>query len=558
MKKQIIFLLAVLLIAGCISQTIEEKIETNPDFSEFHKQFPSASLRIELVNNITAPVLYEEVLNKCPDVIGRARYWKVSISDAETNKSLTVWVNDDGNTVCKVTPEGRVEVVLTKSSEFENLTKTKDTGTTTTTYESGGYGGGSGGSSGIANIFGVQRDGPNLVPSIENIKFNTTHLSISYTLKNTGTKDAANARARANISSQTSVDMYPCGIYQNLSAGKSHIETCDFPTVFGYKYGNKYKITIAADPFEKIEETSEDDNKVSNDIDTSSSEGIDLVPTFGEVGTTDSKTPYVLWKVRNRGLNNSISFEVKIDFVRDDGYIADSCSSAVASLLAGESFSGNCSKTIDVTGNYTPRITADHLNQVVESDENNNIQPGGVIFSIVGSATVTTQAGGTTTTTAAQGGTTTTTVQATTTTSPSSSIDLVPVFTSITSQGGGISIEYRIQNAGSSPTTTTFYYNLSIYAPNGFLVGGIGETSHTNFIYPGAPLSGSYNAANLPTGPGDYKVWFIVDSRNNIAESNENNNAISQTVIVSSSPGGGFLIAISDYLSKLFSSIFGK
>ncbi len=540
MKKQIIFLLAVLLIAGCISQTIEERIQINPDFSEFHKQFPKSSLRIELVNNITAPVLYEEILNKCPDVIGRARYWKVSLSDVETNKSLTVWVNDNGNTVCKVTPEGKVEVVLTKSSEFENATKTKDTGATTTTYESGGYGGG-GGVGGIANIFGVQRDGPNLVPSIENIKFNATHLSVTYTLKNTGTKDAANARARANISSPTSVDMYPCGIYQNLSAGKSHTETCDFPTVFGYKYGSSYKITVLADPFEKIEETNEDDNKVSNNIDTSTSEGVDIVPTFTESGTKNANTPYVLWQVRNRGLNNSIPFEVKIDFVRDDGYIADSCSSAVASILAGETFSGNCSKTIDVTGNYTPRITADSLNQVVESNENNNVEMDAVTFIIVGSTTVTTQAGGTTTTTAAQAGTTTTTSQAATTTTSSSSMDLVPILTSVTSQNGGIDVQYQIRNTGTA-SSGFFYYNLSIYAPNGFLVGGVGEVMLANQLNPGATYNGAYGVANVPTGPGEYKVWLTIDSRNSVSESNENNNVISQTVTVSSSPGGGFLL----------------
>ena len=167
-------------------------------------------------------------------------------------------------------------------------------------------------------------------------------------------------------------------------------------------------------------------------------------------------------------------------------------------------------------GNYFVLFVADHLNQVPESNENNNVTPVNITVTPP-SIDLTIQQAGVNPLNLAVGST-----------------NPLSMNCSINNQG----------NAVASSSSVGFYFstNATLDAADQLLTSAFGGPLSSNFS------SFRSGTAGLPPGvaPGTYFILFVADYQNQVAETNENNNvsAVSFTV----SPPGVDLVIIQEQL----------
>ncbi|MBI4015744.1 MAG: hypothetical protein HY362_03440 [Candidatus Aenigmarchaeota archaeon] len=493
------WLLAIFLVvfaAACVSQSIEDFIKINADVFGFKSLHPNATVRIELVNNITAPSLYEEILSGCPDVVKKPRYWKVSLSDSVSNSSTTVWVNDIGSTVCKITAEGKIEVVVKNSDLVSTSTmspgpkakgdKCSADSECSTTFCSAGYcaddtpgrfssgvngGGGSGGSGGTPSAPGtpsvpgqtpitvpILSSGPNLVPGIDEIFYDASVLRIKYSLRNIGDKPATNASMLMAIAEHGMLSNCTY-ITPLLEVGSTQRTFCYLYPSQGYVLGHKYAAGAVADPDWLIPETNEIDNNVTNEnIDTS-------LPVQSQTTTSSTTTT-----------------------------AGGTTTTTAAGLKAkGQSCSSNseCSSNFCFSG-----FCADQPN--------------------------------TSSTTTTSTSTTTTSTTTTTTTTQPSTVDFTSSIQAPSISGRSASASWSVSNTGAGNSGTS-KIDVGFYqAPN---PNPIDSCTSNTALNAGSMVSGTCTKT-MPSA-GTYTVRVFADSDMQIAETNENNNIDSKDFNVS-------------------------
>ena len=496
MRIWLLTIFLVVLAAACVNQNIEDFIKLNIDVFSFKSLHPNATVRIELVNNITAPSLYEEILIVCPDVVEKTRYWKVFLSDTISNSSITIWVNDIGGTVCKITAEGKIEVVVKKSDLVSTSTippgpkakgdKCSVSSECSTTFCSAGYcadnpdtpgrfssnvnGGGSssgGGGAGTPSVpettsipgqtpitVPVLSSGPNLVTGIDEIFYDASVLRVKYSLKNLGDKPATNASMLMSFAEhgQLSNCTY---ITPLLEVGATQRTFCYLYPSQGYVFGHIYAAGARADPDWLIPETNEIDNNVTNEnVDTS-------LPIQSQSTTTASTTT-----TTSGGTTTTIAGLAK-------GEVCSSNSACSSNFC----FSGFCADATTTTAGPT---------------------------------------------------TSTSTTTSTTTTVPASNVDLTGTLGSISTNSRTITAPWEVRNTG---TGNAGGFQITVRFAD--LAGATIDSCVTS--------QGSLAASSLVSGTciktmpsaGEYGVQITADSGNQITETNENNNMMGLSATVS-------------------------
>ncbi len=512
MRYWLLTIFLVVLAAACVSQTIEDLIKVNSDVSGFRSAHPNASVRVELVNNITAPSLYDEIFSSCPDVVEKSRYWKVSLFDAVSNSSATVWVSDVGTTVCKITAEGKIEVVEMKPVAASTSTvppgpkakgeKCSADSQCSTSFCSDGYcanrtdtpgrfssniggggggsstgsggssasGGGSGASSPAPTTTTLPSSGPNLVPSVDEIYYNSSVLRVRYLLKNSGDKPASNASMLMAFGKNGTLSNCTY-ITPLLEVGATHSALCYLYPSQGYVLGNTYAIGAIADSDWLIPETNELDNNVTNEnVDTSlPSQSQTTTTAAGQTTTTAA------------GQTTTTS--------------STTTTTAAGLKAKGEACSGNsaCSSNFCYSGYCADPTT-----------------------------TTTTSTSSTTTTS-------TTTPTTTTTTTQPGSIDLLGNLGSVSKNGLTITVPWEVRNNGAGNAGA---FQITVRFVNSDTNATVDSCVSSQSSLAGGSLASGTCIKTMPSA-GTYGVQVNADSGNQVTESDEQNNVAGTSTTVS-------------------------
>ncbi len=279
--------------------------------------------------------------------------------------------------------------------------------------------------------------------------------------------------------------------------------------------GNYY-VLFVADPLNAVTETSENNNVRSMAL-TVAAPTIDLLiqstylsPTAVAAGGVTNASCYLY----NQG--NAIASPATIGYYLSTNQVLDASDVLLNTTTGSVNGGGYMSRAANLTipagtavGSYYVLFVADHLNGLVETNENNNVSsaPLQVI-------------------------------------TPSVDLIMTSVYLSPTSvlAGSTVNASSYIQNIGNTAATTSAvgYYlstNQVLDASDVFLTsspGGVlnGGYSLSHYDYPVIPAN---------TAPGSYYVLFVADPLNAVAETNENNNVASASLQVVA-PGIDLLI----------------
>ncbi len=253
-----------------------------------------------------------------------------------------------------------------------------------------------------------------------------------------------------------------------------------------------HTISVAVDDVNRIVESNENNNGLSTTITIGAGNLPDLVPTSL---TYDSSTGLFTVGVKNQGAAATPS-NVVIGNAFYVGGTYVSWGAVPGPLAAGASVnitsSGGGAYPLS-PGGYTISVAVDDVNRIAESNENNN----GL------STTITVGAG--------------------------NLPDLVPVPNTLSYNSTNGLFTVGVKNQGTVATPS------NVIIGNGFFVDGAWVTwgSVPGPLAPGASVNiTSSNGGAYTISPGTHTISVAVDDVNRIAESNENNNGLSQTITV--------------------------
>ncbi|GAA4377124.1 hypothetical protein GCM10023186_11680 [Hymenobacter koreensis] len=272
-----------------------------------------------------------------------------------------------------------------------------------------------------------------------------------------------------------------------------------------------YFVLYVADYQNQVSETNESNNVASVQL-VVTTPNVDLLvqqeqlsPSSVTAGNAVSAGAFVFNQGTTAAASSSVGFYLSTDTNLDAN---DQLLSAASGTTLGASQTSYRSATLTIpsataAGNYFVLFVADHLNQVSEADETNNVRSRPL-------------------------------------TVLPASVDLVmqqPSIAPTTTQAGALvnaySIIYNQGNSTASSSTVGYYLstNATLDAADVLL------SQTTGFTLFGFSSSSRYGSFNVPasTAPGNYFVLFVADPLNQVTETNENNNVASAPLTVAPS-----------------------
>jgi beta propeller repeat protein len=290
-----------------------------------------------------------------------------------------------------------------------------------------------------------------------------------------------------------------------------------------------HTIQATVDDIDRISEGNEKNNGFSKklvvDGSRAGTSGADLVvtdiswapasPGAGDPVTFSATVKNQGSEATPSGVTHGLLFRIDAGTGSYKGVWSDS---STASIAPGASVTltangGSKGATWTVTaGSHTVQAIVDDVNRIAESNEGNNAKTETLT---VGSSPP----------------------------PPSGSPDLVVTDISWTpgSPGAGDAVTFSatVKNLGAGATPSGVVHGVLFRIDNGGSPG-VWSDSYTGSIAPGASVtltaSGGSNGATWTATAGSHTVEAVVDDMNRIAESNEGNNALTETVTVGSSP----------------------
>ena len=231
-------------------------------------------------------------------------------------------------------------------------------------------------------------------------------------------------------------------------------------------------------------------------------QGASLSPLTTVAGGNLSASCYIYNLSGATASSSNVGYYLSTDAVLDAADVLLGNSTGYA-LAVGQSSSRYATLTVPATttaGNYYVLFVADYLNQVAESNENNNVSPVSITVTPPGVDLIITQA-------------------------------IVTPLT--TAPGNPLTMSCYIVNQGNSPASSSsvgFYFSTDavLDAADQLLTSQYGTQ-----LYP--PYGSSrYGTAAVPAGtaPGTYYILFVADYQNQVAETNETNNVSAVSITV--------------------------
>ncbi|MDQ2769535.1 MAG: T9SS type A sorting domain-containing protein [Bacteroidota bacterium] len=318
-----------------------------------------------------------------------------------------------------------------------------------------------------------------------------------------------------------------------------------YPIIPANTAAGSYFVLYVADPANAVAETNETNNVASLAL-TVQAPTYDLYisstylsPNSVAPGGSTQASCYLY----NQG--NALASPATIGFYLSTNAVLDASDVLIGNSTGTVSGQSSSSRYATLTvptgtaaGSYYVLFVADYLNQLAETNENNNIS--------------------------------TATLQVV---APGIDLTITQAYLSVTSTapGNSVSTSSYIQNLGNttSPSSTIGYYlstNTVFDASDVLLYTSVGSSLAAYQYY------SRYDNVTIPTGtaPGSYYVLFVADPANAVAETNENNNVasaalqivapgidltITQAYLSATSTAAGSSVSASCYIQNLGNSI---
>jgi subtilase family serine protease len=328
-------------------------------------------------------------------------------------------------------------------------------------------------------------------------------VSLSAYVLNQGNTTAPSSNMAVYLSSNTTLDAADPLVFNSpggqLSAGLNSFRSGSFNVPAGTTPGN-YFLLYVADPQNLVGETNELNNMVSRTL-TVQAPLVDLQvqqpglnPTVTVAGGTVNASAYLY----NAG--NSLAGASQMGFYFSTNTTLDAAdvlltTRLLAPLTAGTYLSTGAPLTIPTgttPGTYYILFAADMLNQVAESDEQNNLSSAFVTVVV-----------------------------------PRVDLQVVQPFVNptVTTAGSVISVSSYVSNIGNTPSVAS---SLGYYLSTDLTLDAA-DVLLGQAAVPGLQASGFYNvfgSLTLPASatPGSYYLLFVADHLNAVSEVNELNN----------------------------------
>ncbi|MBF9238737.1 T9SS type A sorting domain-containing protein [Hymenobacter sp. BT683] len=280
-----------------------------------------------------------------------------------------------------------------------------------------------------------------------------------------------------------------------------------YPVVPAGTAPGTYYVLFVADPQNTVVEANETNNVRSLPL-TVVPPTIDLVvqsaylnPTSVATGGTTSASCYLY----NQG--NAMANPATVGYYLSTNSVLDASDVLLGNsrspLVGGSYLSPYVDLTVPAStavGTYYVLFVADYLNQLVETNEGNNL--ASVMLQVV---------------------------------APSIDLSFSQAYVSpyTTAPGNAINTSCYVENRGNtpSPSSTVSYY----LSTNQVLdAGDVLMLTSPGGVLPASQYYSRYNAPIVPVGtvPGSYQVLFVLDPQNAVAETNETNNVTAQPLLV--------------------------
>ena len=129
-----LFLIAIVLVAGCTSYQLDALIKASPAVKNFISDYPNAEIITILVSKENVSSSLESIQKDCGSDFSADKYYKAVLDDKDSGSKLSVWINERNLKVaCVVKENGSKQTSSTTIQTTTSISSSTSTSISTTT-----------------------------------------------------------------------------------------------------------------------------------------------------------------------------------------------------------------------------------------------------------------------------------------------------------------------------------------------------------------------------------------------------------------------------------------